>query len=238
MTRKTNTILVILLLFMMVAAAAFGGFMFDQLSNKHSNTDATTTDAIRKTATYSDATELNATELDATITDTIVIEATPLEATISDATPVDATADEIEIEPIEEYVVEEISEEPTTEEITTEEVITEYIYPTDDEFMMMCAVVEAEVHGGDTESKIHVAHVIRNRVGDPLFPDNIIAVCTSPNQFANRWDIEQSTIDAVSAAMEMEDTTYGAVSFHSMGYMDTFFGRPLIFMDNVGHCFY
>lgn len=233
MTRKMNIILVILLLFMIVAAAAFGGFMFDQLSNKHSNTDATATNASSETATYSDATELNAT-----ITDTIVIESTPLEATISDATPVDATVDEIEIEPIEEYVVEEASEETVTEEVTKKEAIIDYIYPTDDEFMMMCAVVEAEVHGGDTESKIHVAHVIRNRVSDPLFPNNIITVCTSPNQFANRWDIEQSTIDAVNAAMEMEDTTYGAVFFHSMGYMDTFYGRPLIFTDNVGHYFY
>lgn len=123
------------------------------------------------------------------------------------------------------------AEEITTEKATTEEEIADIPW-------VVYEVVECEVHGGDKESKMHVAHVIRNRVNSDLFPNDYYSVCTSPNQFCTRSDVEQSTIDAVNEAMATGDTTGGALFFHSMGYSDSFNGYGYIFTDNVGHHFY
>lgn len=122
-------------------------------------------------------------------------------------------------------------EEITTEKATTEEEIADIPW-------VVYEVVECEVHGGDKESKMHVAHVIRNRVNSDLFPNDYYSVCTSPNQFCTRSDVEQSTIDAVNEAMSIGDTTGGALFFHSMEYMDSWGGYEYIFTDNVGHHFY
>lgn len=122
-------------------------------------------------------------------------------------------------------------EEITTEKATTEEEIADIPW-------VVYEVVECEVHDGDKESKMHVAHVIRNRVNSDLFPNDYYSVCTSPNQFCTRSDVEQSTIDAVNEAMATGDTTGGALFFHSMGYSDSFNGYGYIFTDNVGHHFY
>lgn len=123
------------------------------------------------------------------------------------------------------------AEEITTEKATTEEEIADIPW-------VVYEVVECEVHGGDKESKMHVAHVIRNRVNSDLFPNDYYSVCTSPNQFCTRSDVEQSTIDAVNEAMSIGDTTGGALFFHSMEYMDSWGGYEYIFTDNVGHHFY
>ena len=122
-------------------------------------------------------------------------------------------------------------EEITTEKTTTEEEIADIPW-------VVYEVVECEVHGGDKESKMHVAHVIRNRVNSDLFPNDYYSVCTYPNQFCTRSDVEQSTIDAVNEAMSIGDTTGGALFFHSMEYMDSWGGYAYIFTDNVGHHFY
>lgn len=124
-----------------------------------------------------------------------------------------------------------LAEEITTEKATIEEEIADIPW-------VVYEVVECEVHGGDKESKMHVAHVIRNRVNSDLFPNDYYSVCTSPNQFCTRSDVEQSTIDAVNEAMSIGDTTGGALFFHSMEYMDSWGGYEYIFTDNVGHHFY
>lgn len=134
----------------------------------------------------------------------------------------------------------------STEELPLEELIEEYSLTevTNTEVQnadipwVVYEVVECEVHGGDKESKMHVAHVIRNRVNSDLFPNDYYSVCTSPNQFCTRSDVEQSTIDAVNEAMSIGDTTGGALFFHSMEYMDSWGGYAYIFTDNVGHHFY
>lgn len=143
------------------------------------------------------------------------------------------------------------TEEVTTEEVTTEEVTTEEITTEEEDISaeinteqtydipwIVYEVVECEVHGGDKESKMHVAHVIRNRVNSGLFPDNYYDVCTEPYQFGSRSDVEQSTIDAVNEAMSIGDTTGGALFFHSMEWMSSWGGYDYIFTDNVGHHFY
>lgn len=153
-----------------------------------------------------------------------------------------------EIAPKEVVVTEEITEEPVTEEVTVEKVVINTEEPTTEEGTtevvdtdipwVVYEVVECEVHGGDKESKMHVAHVIRNRVWSDLFPDDYYTVCTSPYQFCTRSDVEQSTIDAVNEAMATADTTGGALFFHSMEWMSSWGGYAYIFTDNVGHHFY
>ena len=153
-----------------------------------------------------------------------------------------------EIAPKEVVVTEEITEEPVTEEVTVEKEVINTEEPTTEEGTtevvnadipwVVYEVVECEVHGGDKESKMHVAHVIRNRVNSGLFPDDYYTVCTSPYQFCRRSDVEQSTIDAVNEAMQTADTTGGALFFHSMEWMSSWGGYDYIFTDNVGHHFY
>jgi len=152
--------------------------------------------------------------------------------------------EEEEAERVEETIfeedndIEEDSEDVVSGTIETEEAVEDTL-PVDYNIpWVVYEVVECEVHGGDKESKIHVAHVIRNRVNSDLFPNDYYSVCTAPNQFYLRGDVEQSTIDAVNEAITIEDTTYGALFFHSMGYQDTFCGYPYKFTDNIGHCFY
>lgn len=132
---------------------------------------------------------------------------------------------------------EELSLEEPIEEYSLTEVINTEVQNADIPWVVY-EVVECEVHGGDKESKMHVAHVIRNRVNSDLFPNNYYDVCTSPYQFGMRSDVEESTIDAVNEAMATGDTTGGALFFHSMEYSDSFNGYGYIFTDNVGHHFY
>lgn len=165
--------------------------------------------------------------------------------------PAEFTEEETEVESIErgeEAIFEEEEEDDDDIEEDSEDAVLgtietgdsiEDTLPVDYDIpWVVYEVVECEVHGGDKESKIHVAHVIRNRVNSGLFPNDYYSVCTAPNQFCLRGDVEQSTIDAVNEAMTIEDTTYGALFFHSMGYQDTFCGYPYKFTDNIGHCFY
>ena len=145
---------------------------------------------------------------------------------------------ESNLEASSEEVQRSYTEETTTE--VTEEYVEEYVEPeySGDIPWVVYEVVECEVHGGDKESKMHVAHVIRNRVWSDLFPNNYYDVCTAPYQFGMRSDVEQSTIDAVNEAMSIGDTTYGALFFHSMDWMAEWGGYSWKFTDNVGHHFY
>lgn len=144
-------------------------------------------------------------------------------------------------EVIEESIVEEVIDEPVVEEpiIEEPEVQEEVVY--DDEFMTICSVVEAETKGQDMDSKIHIVHVIRNRVNHPTkFDNDYYSVCTASNQFASRWDIEQSTIDAVNAALSMEDTTGGALYFCLCKESCWLLGTEYewLFQDSAGHHFW
>ena len=147
--------------------------------------------------------------------------------------------DEIE-ETVEETVEESIVvEEEIAEEVVIEEEVEEFYY-AEDEIMTIASVVEAETKGQDMDSKIHIVHVIRNRVNSEKFPNDYYSVCTAPNQFASRWDIEQSTIDAVHTALAMEDTTGGALYFclckESCWLLGTSY--QWLFQDSAGHHFW
>lgn len=111
---------------------------------------------------------------------------------------------------------------------------------TEEEIYMMQRVIETETYGCDFEAKTHVASVILNRVeGDNNFPNDVMAVCTAPNQFVyGRKQISDDTRYALEYAYEIEDTTNGALYFNSMEPMDSWNGRERIFTDHVGHSFY
>lgn len=209
-------------------------------NRKEETTQETTTEEI--TTTEEVTTEKITTEkVTVTTTEAITEEVTTEEITTTEE-------EEIYTEQYSTEFVEKsapITEEETTAEVasntdaatetetTTEEEVIQYDIP-----WIVYEVVECEVHGGDKESKMHVAHVIRNRVWSDLFPDDYYSVCASPNQFCWRSDVEQSTIDAVNEAMTIADTTDGALFFHSMDWMSSWGGYEYKFTDNVGHHFY
>lgn len=110
---------------------------------------------------------------------------------------------------------------------------------TEEELMYFYRCVETEVCGADFRSKVNVASVILNRLYSDRFPDDLITVITSPSQFAySRTNITESTVAACAYAFEIEDTTDGALFFHSGDFSETFNSATYIFTDSVGHHFY
>ena len=114
-----------------------------------------------------------------------------------------------------------------------------YDYYSEEEIYYMQRVVETETYGADFVSKTHVASVILNRIDSDVFPNDPISVVTAQNQFAYfRTNISQETILALEYVFEIEDTTCGAVYFHSNSYSPTFNRAEYSFTDAVGHHFY
>lgn len=110
---------------------------------------------------------------------------------------------------------------------------------TEDEVRLICRVVETETYQCDFDSKVNVANVVINRLESGRFGDTVEEVITIEGQFVYwREIITEDTILAVMYAYEMEDTTYGALYFHSNEKTDTFCGNEFIFQDEVGHNFY
>lgn len=110
---------------------------------------------------------------------------------------------------------------------------------SEEEILLIQKLVETETYQCDFKSKVNVAHVVFNRFKSGEFGDTITEVITSPNQFAyGRNNISESTILAVEYAFLNEDTTQGALYFHSNEKTNTFNGANYIFTDNAGHNFY
>jgi hypothetical protein len=110
---------------------------------------------------------------------------------------------------------------------------------TEDELNYLYRCVETEVYQQSFSAKVNIANVILNRINDEKFGNTPKEVVTSPKQFAyGRTDISQSTIEACAFAFEMEDTTQGALYFHSNKYSPRFNGADYIFTDSAGHHFY
>lgn len=91
---------------------------------------------------------------------------------------------------------------------------------------MLEAVVMHEVGYCSRESMIAVAHVVLNRVENPMFPDTIAEVLHQAGQFSaihNYYDHEYPVIpavrEAVKDALEMPDVTGGALYFYNPQYM-------------------
>lgn len=110
---------------------------------------------------------------------------------------------------------------------------------TEEDIYYIQRCVETECFDCPFENKVNVANVIINRVASDKFADTPKGVVTSPNQFAYfRTNITEDTILAVEYAFMFEDTTDGALYFHSGKYSETFNGANYIFEDSVGHKFY
>ena len=116
---------------------------------------------------------------------------------------------------------------------------TIYDYYTEYEINLICRVVETETYQCDFDSKVNVVNVIFNRLNHGDFGNTLEEIIKSENQFSyDRNIISKDTILAVEYAFMMEDTTYGALYFHSNNMTNTFCGRPFIFQDSAGHNFY
>ena len=98
---------------------------------------------------------------------------------------------------------------------------------SDEEFEMMCYVLQSEVGGCSEKSKIAVANVIINRVKSSRFPNTIKGVLTSPGQFTaitsyyNRTNPPtQNTIDCARRALNGEgsDAINGATYYYAPRY--------------------
>ncbi len=109
-----------------------------------------------------------------------------------------------------------------TEESTSDNAVISY---TDEEFEMLCYVLQGEVGNCSEGSKIAVANVVINRVKSSQFPNTIEGVLTAPNQFTaitsyyNRTKTPtQNTIDCAKRALEGEDNTNGAIFYYAPKY--------------------
>ncbi len=123
------------------------------------------------------------------------------------------------------YTTTEAPEAEEAEEETEEETSTDVISYTDEEFDMLCYVLQGEVGDCSSDSKIAVANVIINRVKSSSFPNTISGVLTQANQFTaisgyyNGTNTpSQSTIDCAKRALAGEDNTNGAVYYYAPKY--------------------
>ena len=101
---------------------------------------------------------------------------------------------------------------------------------TEEEFEMLCYVVQAEAGYSAEYYKIAIANVIINRVKSPRFAyaKNIKAVLTASNQFTainnyynKRNKPTQSTINCCKRALNGEDNSNGAVYYYSPRYVSS-----------------
>lgn len=116
---------------------------------------------------------------------------------------------------------------------------TIYDYFTYEEIYLMCRVIETECYDQDFMSKANIASVLLNRIHSGEFGNTVEEVITRPNQFVyGRKKITESTILALEYSFEINDTTNGALYFHSGNKKEKFNGANFIFQDSSGHCFY
>ena len=110
---------------------------------------------------------------------------------------------------------------------------------SEEEVQLIFRVVEIETYDQDFISKANVASVVFNRFYSGEFGDTITEVITADKQFAyGRKCITEDTILAVMFSFEVEDTTDGALFFHSNEKTETFNGAKYMFTDLCGHNFY
>ena len=112
-----------------------------------------------------------------------------------------------------------------TKKATTSSSNSSVISYTDEEFDMLCYVLQGEVGNCSEQSKIAVANVIINRVKTGRFGSSISDVLTAPNQFtaingyySGRNKPTQNTIDCAKRALNGEDNSNGAVYYYAPQY--------------------
>lgn len=116
---------------------------------------------------------------------------------------------------------------------------TIYDYFTEDEVRLICQAVETECYQQDFESKCNVASTILNRYESGKFGETITDIITTENQFRyGKKSLTEDTILAVMYVWEIQETTEGALYFHSNKKTDTFNKEPYMFTDSSGHHFF
>ena len=103
---------------------------------------------------------------------------------------------------------------------------TIYDYTTDEEFDLLCKVVEAEIGIGDFDQKCNVASSIINRYLSETFPNGwkellfqkengTYQYSTIGNKSYKKAKVSKDTILAIEYTFLIEDTTNGCTYFHS-----------------------
>lgn len=143
-------------------------------------------------------------------------------------------------------VVEETQEKP-------EPVNTRSMTLSDDEYSILCRIVEAEVTGSSMallEAKQHVADCIMNRMRDSKFPNSVKGVVFQASQFSpisdgRYWKVKvtDTTREAVNRALSGDygDSTSGALFFKKSNKESWRVGgvrRVRTLRDGVGHSYY
>lgn len=101
----------------------------------------------------------------------------------------------------------------------------------DENFSVLCRIVEAEAGSEDIKGKMLVAAVVMNRVESPRFPDTVKEVVFQKSsgitQFSPVSDgryfqvnVSQETVDAVNRVLQGEDESQGALFFMNRSYAD------------------
>lgn len=115
---------------------------------------------------------------------------------------------------------------------------TIYDYYSEDEIYLMQRCIETEAFECDFDSKCNVASVILNRIANEEY-SNAVNEVVVPGQFAfGRKIISEDTILALEYVFMIEDTTNGALYFHSNDKIKKFNDAAYMFTDDVGHHFY
>ena len=147
------------------------------------------------------------------------------------------------------------TEQPTA---TTEENVyqtvaeSKYIIDfSEEDYEVLCRIVEAEAGDQDDKGRILVANVILNRVRDAQFPDNITDVVFqkskktyqfSPTRPGGRYytvEVSDLTVECVERALKGEDYSEGALYFAMKTSSKSWFNRCLEFLFKHGdHYFY
>ncbi len=109
--------------------------------------------------------------------------------------------------------------------------VENHVLISEEDYINLLRIVEAEASGEDETGKLLVANVILNRVKDDSFPDTITEVIFQKNkkvaQFSpvsngRFWKVEisEETVSAVNRALNGEDVSQGALYFAARKYAD------------------
>lgn len=103
---------------------------------------------------------------------------------------------------------------------------TIYDYTTDEEFDLLCRIVEAEIGIGDFDQKCNVSSSIINRYFSETFPNDwkdllfqkrngVYQYSSVGNGLYKKAKVSEDTILAIEYSFMIEDTTNGCTYFHS-----------------------
>lgn len=167
---------------------------------------------------------------------------------------VDAVTDDGQSDEDDELTETEAEQPTASTEGNADQTVSEAKYVIDfseEDYEVLCRIVEAEAGDQDEKGRILVANVILNRVRDGEFPDNITDVVFqkskktyqfSPTRPGGRYytvTVSDLTVECVERALRGEDYSEGALYFAMKTSSKSWFNRSLEFLFRHGdHYFY